>query len=132
VITALDMDDEDRPHLTYTHERDWMTGQLRDEVTLASDGYCDGRAHWNWEWNDPGDTRKGGRNTDRPQATLAHAGFEIVAQVLAAPLRRAFLQHWNLPHAEVPGSPLPYRSRCPECRRLESLLPQADRPVAYG
>jgi len=115
--------------LTYRFYRPFF-GPVSDRVIIKSDGVCDG-PHWNWEWEDRDDTSKGGRNTDTPAATLAHVGFEIVAQALAAPLRRAWAEHNEQPHGDADPR-LPYRAHCAECQRLEALLPEGDRPIAYG
>jgi hypothetical protein len=118
--------------LTYRFRRIEYLGLTTPEVVIESDGMCDG-PHWNWVWEDESDTSKGGRNTDEPAATLAHVGFEIIAQVLAAPLRRAFEDHWNRPHLDAATPEFrAYRAHCPECIRLTAMLPEGDRPVAYG
>jgi hypothetical protein len=118
--------------LAYRYQRDYF-GTPGDRVIIESDGLCAG-PHWAWQWADEDDTSRGGRNADRPPATLAHVGFEIVAQVLAAPLRRAWREHFYLPHAGdvLAAGYFPQRGDCPECRRLEAMLPEGDRPVAYA
>jgi len=75
-------------------------------LDITSDGRCD-------------------LHEDPPPATLAHVGFEVVAQMLAAPLRRAFWDHLESHHC--------FRYfRCPEYDRLAALLPEGDLPVVYG
>jgi hypothetical protein len=96
--------------LEYRLQRDWVTGQYYGSVEITSDGKCEG---WHLD-----------REVD---ATLAHVGFEIVAQVLAAPLRKAWHDHLETPEHHHDGI-----AYCEECQDLLSLLPEGDQPIAIG
>jgi hypothetical protein len=60
-----------------------------------------------------------------PRPTIASCGFEVVAALLAEPLRQAFKRHLD-EHgcAEIRGF-----AYCPEAMRLFDLLPDGDRVV---
>lgn len=118
-----------RVALTYRFRRDWLTGQRTTDIEIVSDGICEG-PHWRWEWNDPADTSKGGRNVDQPAATLAHVGFEIVAQVLAAPIRKAYQEH--LAAADGTEQHRLGLAHCADCQHFWSLLPEGDVPVGIA
>jgi hypothetical protein len=106
--------------LTYRFRRYWF-GTTTSAV-ITSDGKCDG-PHWDWD-------KEKLEFADPPAATLAHVGFEIVAQVLAAPLRRAYYQHRD--EAEEEHKRVGGTAHCGECDRLLAMLPEGDRPIAIA
>lgn len=62
-----------------------------------------------------------------PKATLAHSGFELVAALLAEPLRRAFHEHLAEHGCADPDRGGHGFGHCPEAMRRWELLPDGDR-----
>ena len=114
--------------LTYRRRRLWPDNALSSDVEITSDGICEG-PHWRWELADPDDWRSG-RNVDQPPATLAHIGFEIVAQLLAAPIRKAYAEH--LAAADGTEQHRLGTVHCADCQRFWAMLPEGDQPVAMA
>ena len=63
-----------------------------------------------------------------PKPTIADCGYTVVAQLLAEPLRRAFVEHLDQHGCATQGHPnfVGGFSYCEEAMRLFSLLPPGD------